>query len=153
MTVGTSLQLATSLFFVALFLVYFRRLVNGTNYSLSLRERTGRIFWGIVAMEFFIIVRYVEVPSDSRRRTTLNHSSSHGAHRGCYRTAELSEGLFGKLGRTGASLTRSRLFVRLSSIRLALSDCQKSHSCWETPCPCSSSRSYSSELSVDPRLR
>ncbi|GAA5847789.1 hypothetical protein JCM3766R1_003202 [Sporobolomyces carnicolor] len=80
MTVGTSLQLATSLFFVALFLVYFRRLVNGTNYSLSLRERTGRIFWGIVAMEFFIIVR------------------------GCYRTAELSEGLFGKLGRTEIAL-------------------------------------------------
>ena len=111
MTVGTSLQLATSLFFVALFLTYFRRLVNGTNYSLSLRERTDRIFWGIVTMEFFIIVRYVEVPSVSRRRTTLNHSSSHGTHRGCYRTAELSEGLFGKLGRTGALLTRSRLFA------------------------------------------
>ncbi|GAA5825697.1 hypothetical protein JCM10212_003095 [Sporobolomyces blumeae] len=80
MTAGTALQLATSVLFTVLFLVYFRRLGRTRANCFSLRTSVGLIFWGTLAMEFFIIVR------------------------GCYRTVELSEGLFGKLGTTQIAL-------------------------------------------------
>ncbi|GAA5949809.1 hypothetical protein JCM3765_007699 [Sporobolomyces pararoseus] len=80
MTAGTSLQLATSLAFVVLFLVYFNRLRRYKSDTFSLRKGSGRIFWGTLLLELFLIIR------------------------GAYRTAELSEGLFGKLGRSQIAL-------------------------------------------------
>ncbi|GAA5987847.1 hypothetical protein JCM10908_007241 [Rhodotorula pacifica] len=73
MTAGTALQLATSVAFSVLFGIYFTRLRNYTMERFAFRSRTGRIFWGILAMETLLIIR------------------------GAYRTAELSEGLFGKV--------------------------------------------------------
>jgi hypothetical protein len=57
MTAGTSLQLATSIVFFGLFLTYFRRFSRIKSNALSRREGSGRIFWGVIAIEFFIILR------------------------------------------------------------------------------------------------
>ncbi|GAA5987881.1 hypothetical protein JCM10908_007255 [Rhodotorula pacifica] len=80
MTAGTSLQLATSVFFTVFFILYYRRLSRHAGNVYSLRNNLGRIFWGTIVAEIFLIIR------------------------GAYRTAELSEGLFGKLGTTQIAL-------------------------------------------------
>lgn len=57
MTAGTSLQLATSVFFTVFFMVYYRRLSRRTENPYSLRTRLGRIYWGTLVAELFLIIR------------------------------------------------------------------------------------------------
>ncbi|GAA5837644.1 hypothetical protein JCM11251_002032 [Rhodosporidiobolus azoricus] len=81
MLAGIILQLITTLIFLTAFSIYYHRLRAARgNGIFSLKAGTGRIFWGIVLMAAFIIVR------------------------GCYRTAELSEGLFGDIATHEAGL-------------------------------------------------
>ncbi|GAA5895187.1 hypothetical protein JCM6882_006610 [Rhodosporidiobolus microsporus] len=81
MLAGIILQLITTLVFLVAFSTYYHRLrLSRGSEVLSLRQGTGRIFWGVIFMAAFIIVR------------------------GCYRTAELSEGLFGEIATHEAGL-------------------------------------------------
>ncbi|GAA5861584.1 hypothetical protein JCM8547_008082 [Rhodosporidiobolus lusitaniae] len=73
MLAGIILQLVTTLAFLVVFFTYFYRLRNARTEVLSLGTGSGKIFWGVIAMAVLIIIR------------------------GCYRTAELSEGLFGDI--------------------------------------------------------
>lgn len=57
MTAGTALQFATSVFFTGFFLVYYRRLSYRTDNPYSLRRNLGRIFWGTLLTELFLIIR------------------------------------------------------------------------------------------------
>ncbi|GAA6039677.1 hypothetical protein JCM8097_001343 [Rhodosporidiobolus ruineniae] len=80
MLAGIILQLITTLVFMTAFGIYYHRLRQTKGDALSLREGSGRIFWGTVVMAVFIVLR------------------------GCYRTAELSEGLFGAIAKDEGAL-------------------------------------------------
>ncbi|GAA6039685.1 hypothetical protein JCM8097_001348 [Rhodosporidiobolus ruineniae] len=80
MLAGIILQLVTTLVFMTIFTIYYHRLRQAKHDVLSLRNGSGRIFYGIIAVAVLIIIR------------------------GCYRTAELSEGLFGDIATHEASL-------------------------------------------------
>ncbi|BGP15525.1 hypothetical protein JCM10213v2_003504 [Rhodosporidiobolus nylandii] len=80
MLAGIVLQLVATLVFLAAFFTFYARLRNATYDVLSLRTGSGKVFWGIVVMAVLIIIR------------------------GCYRTAELAEGLFGPIATHQISL-------------------------------------------------
>lgn len=61
MTAGTALQVVTSVAFTWLFVLYFRRM-RGMGYaceSASIRTSVGRIYYGVLLMELFLIIRSV----------------------------------------------------------------------------------------------
>ncbi|BGP40278.1 phospholipid-translocating ATPase rsb1 [Rhodotorula kratochvilovae] len=82
MLAGIILQLITTLAFLSIFVLYFLRLnrTHPRRHVLRLKTRTGAVFWGTLVMAGLIIIR------------------------GCYRTAELAEGLWGEISQTQIAL-------------------------------------------------
>ncbi|GAA5897240.1 hypothetical protein JCM8208_003766 [Rhodotorula glutinis] len=82
MLAGIILQLVTTIIFLVVFGLYFRRLavVHPDRHVLRLGTRTGLVFWGTLVMAALILVR------------------------GGFRTAELAEGLYSKLSRTQTAI-------------------------------------------------
>ncbi|GAA5937494.1 hypothetical protein JCM3775_001245 [Rhodotorula graminis] len=82
MLAGIILQLVTTVVFLVVFGLYFRRLalVHPDRHVLRLKSRTGLVFWGTLVMAALILVR------------------------GGFRTAELAEGLYSGLSRTQTAI-------------------------------------------------
>ncbi|GAA6021152.1 hypothetical protein JCM10207_008335 [Rhodosporidiobolus poonsookiae] len=95
MLAGIVLQFVTTLAFVSVFAIFFRRLRAERGKGVfSLRTGTGVVFTGTVLMALFIIIR------------------------GCYRIAELSEGLFTGIASNQVALIACDCFPMLIVIYL-----------------------------------
>jgi len=108
MLAGVALQLLTTLVFLVVFGLYFRRLARQypERRVTRLRSRTGLVLWGTLAMAALIVVRCALPPLLWFGIPGLTASSSFCSSRGGFRTAELSEGLFSSLSRTRELLAR-----------------------------------------------
>ncbi|GAA6021190.1 hypothetical protein JCM10207_008349 [Rhodosporidiobolus poonsookiae] len=94
MLAGIILQFITTLAFLSVFIVFFHRLRQERAGVFSLRTGTGVVFTGTVLMALFIIIR------------------------GCYRIAELSEGLFTGIASNQIALIACDCFPMLIVIYL-----------------------------------
>lgn len=57
MTIGTALQLGTSIVFSVFFYFYYKRLRRDSTSCYLLRTHAGQIFWGTIAMESMFVIR------------------------------------------------------------------------------------------------